>query len=86
MTKFFLVLSLCATFAVVLPASVANADKVSDVTCEQFLAMDEALNLLRVLIEQDPLIVFGSPGFADLDDGHTTGVGDHLEAALRELR
>ena len=42
MIKFFLVLSLCATFAVVLPASVANADKVSDVTCEQFLAMDEA--------------------------------------------
>ena len=42
MTKFLLALSLCAAFGIVLPAGIAKADKIKDVTCEQFLAMDEA--------------------------------------------
>ena len=41
MIQFSLVLALSAVFGIVLPASAAHADKIKDITCEQFLAMDE---------------------------------------------
>jgi hypothetical protein len=41
MTRFALVLCLSAAFGIVLPGSAAHADKVKNITCEQFLAMDE---------------------------------------------
>jgi hypothetical protein len=41
MFRFALVLCLSAAFGIVLPGSAAHADKVKNITCEQFLAMDE---------------------------------------------
>ena len=41
MTRLALVLCLSAAFGIVLLGSAAHADKIKDITCEQFLAMDE---------------------------------------------
>jgi hypothetical protein len=42
MTRLVVVVSVWAAFGVLLPAGGAQADKIKDITCEQFLEMDEA--------------------------------------------